>query len=247
MSPIPFRLKPFGQQAVLLEWPSEVREDILQDILGFADYLKGNGFDQADWEFLPIYHSLTLYSRKAPVAFASLKDMLERAYSDYPGPGTPVQQHWELPVCYDQEFGPDLESTATQLGMDVPGLIAAHTAQPYRVFGIGFLPGFLYLGGVPEALQLPRKAAPRLQVPKGTVGLAAKQTGIYPQQSPGGWNLIGNCPIPMFDARNQPPCFVSLGDTIRFRSVSRAEYDLHKIEAEVGIYDFKKKYGNATG
>jgi KipI family sensor histidine kinase inhibitor len=149
-------------------------------------------------------------------------------------------------VCYDLEFGPDLESSAAYLGIDPSELIRRHTAQAYPVYGIGFLPGFLYLGGIPESIKLPRKKHPRSKVIKGSVGLANQQTGIYPQDSPGGWNILGNCPIPLFDPLRNPPCFIELGDTIRFRSISRAEYDLHQIESEVGIYDIRKKYSNAT-
>ncbi|MDG1572833.1 5-oxoprolinase subunit PxpB [Robiginitalea sp. M366] len=245
MKPVPFHLKPFGNRAVLLEWPAEVREEILFDLLGFADFLKFGDFPESEWEFIPIYHSLTLIRKAGDLHYAETHKALEAAYTRYPGPTDTVGQHWELPVHYDPEFGPDLETAAQAAGMDVDGLIRAHTAQAYRVYGIGFLPGFLYLGGVPELLQIPRKATPRLRVPKGSVGLAAQQTGIYPQESPGGWNLIGNCPIPLFNPGQSPPCFISLGDTVGFRSVSRSEFDLHRIEGEVGVYDFKKKYGNA--
>lgn len=247
MNEISFRIKPFGTRAVLLEWPAEVHTDILEDIVGFVEFLQAGPMPVSQWEFVPVYHSLTLISKSADLDYPSLKEQLEQAYSEYPGPVAREQHHWELPVCYDAAFGPDLETAAAALGMSPEALIEAHTAQPYPVYGIGFLPGFLYLGGIPEAIQVPRREAPRPKVPKGAVGLASRQTGIYPQESPGGWNLIGNCPIPLFDPKREPPCFVSLGDTVRFRSVSRAEYDLHKIEGEVGVYDFKRKYGNAKG
>ena len=124
--------------------------------------------------------------------------------------------------------------------MSITQVVETHTDQTYTVYGIGFLPGFMYLGGLPESLEVPRKETPRLRVEQGSVGLAGKQTGIYPQESPGGWNVIGNCPIPIFNVDQPEPCFVDVGDRIQFYSITRAEYDLHRIEAEVGIYNIEK-------
>lgn len=247
MSPPPFRIKPYGPKAVLLEWPARVEMEILFDILGFASYLKKGRLEEPRWEYVPIYHSLTLICRDEPVNLESLASELRSWYESYPGPDIIQTRYWELPVCYDPEFGLDLEEAAQILKISPETLIRKHCDTTYRVFGIGFLPGFLYLGGVPDELRLPRKAAPRPRVPKGSVGLADRQTGIYPQTSPGGWNILGKCPIPVFDPLREPPSFIALGDSIRFRAVSRAEFDLHRIEAEVGVYDYSKKYGNAAG
>ncbi len=147
---------------------------------------------------------------------------------------------WQLPICYDLDFGIDLKDVSEHLGKSVAEVIALHTSHTFTVFGIGFLPGFMYLGGLPEVLEVPRRPDPRLKVAKGSVGLAGKQTGIYPQESPGGWNIIGNCSVPLFDANSDDPCFVSVGDKIRFYAISKAEHKLHKIEGEVGIYQFEK-------
>ncbi len=131
--------------------------------------------------------------------------------------------------------------------MGTEEVIRLHTGHTYVVYGIGFLPGFMYLGGLPETLEVPRKSAPRLEVRKGSVGLAGKQTGIYPQQSPGGWNIIGNCPIPLFNVEKEQPCFVNVGDRIQFYAINKGEYDLHQLQAEVGIYNVEKKRWHAKG
>lgn len=217
------------------------------DILGFAAYLKKGFLEEPGWEYVPIYNSLTLISRNEPIGLESLARSLRTWYNTYPGPESIQPREWELPVCYDAEFGLDLQETAQTLNISPEALIRKHCEVTYRVYGIGFLPGFLYLGGVPDELRIPRKAAPRARVPEGSVGLADRQTGIYPQDSPGGWNILGKCPIPLFDPHRDPPSFIALGDGIRFRAVSRAEFDLHRIEAEVGVYDYTKKYGNAAG
>ena len=141
-----------------------------------------------------------------------------------------------MPVCYDTDFGIDIEEVAINLKTSVSEVIKRHTSNEYTVYGIGFLPGFMYLGGLPENMESKRRAIPRLKVRKGAVGLAGKQTGIYPQESPGGWNIIGNCPIPIFNIKSEEPCFVQVGDKIKFTPISRAAYELHKIESEIGIY-----------
>jgi len=147
---------------------------------------------------------------------------------------------WKLPVCYDSEFGPDLKETAEKLFVSESELIKLHTSHTYTVYGIGFLPGFMYLGGLPKNLETKRRATPRLHVDKGSVGLAGRQTGIYPQNSPGGWNIIGRCPVPMFNLNVKDPCFVNVGDAIQFVPIDKATFDLKIIEAEVGIYQPEK-------
>ncbi|WP_350285668.1 5-oxoprolinase subunit PxpB [uncultured Croceitalea sp.] len=237
MKRFPINIKPFGEQAILIEWPNIVSEAVLSDILSFKNQLKehlSQGF-----ELIPAYNSLTLISNRQ-VDFEVLHGQLKSWYEISDGIQPAENFLWKLPVCYDLEFGIDLEEVSSQLQMTVAELIEQHTAHEYTVFGIGFLPGFMYLGGLPDTLETRRKAEPRLHVDKGSVGLAGKQTGIYPQDSPGGWNIIGNCPIPIFNVEAKTPCFVSVGDKIRFQAISKAKYDLHKIEGEVGIYQPEK-------
>lgn len=230
----------FGPHAILIEWPEKVDEFILDDILQFLTFLKNGVLAGSEWELVPAYNSLTLIQRNSAIDFALTSKKLFEWY-EIKG-NTLLRQKflWRLPVCYEEEFGIDLQYVSEQLGQSVDELVALHTQSIYTVYGIGFLPGFMYLGGLPAALEVPRRAVPRLKVKKGAVGLAGKQTGIYPQESPGGWNIIGNCSVPIFDVRTDPPCFVSVGDKVQFYEISRAEYDLHKIESEVGIYKLEK-------
>ena len=233
-------IRQFGAHAILLKWPNRVEEAILGDILGFSHYLKENHLDSTKWELIPIYNSLTLIGKDAILDFDGIKQQLLKWYSDK-GESRIVDRYlWRLPVCYDKEFGIDLDEVSRQLEMDVQDIITMHSNAVYTVYGIGFLPGFMYLGGVPEALEVPRKSAPRAKVPKGSVGLAGKQTGVYPQDSPGGWNIIGRCSVPMFDIKKEDPCFVKVGDKIQFYPISMGEYQLHIIESEVGIYKIEK-------
>lgn len=239
MSKYPISIKPYGDSAVLIEWPAKVDESILYDILVFRDLLNKEFTDASQWEWVPAYNSLTLISNKKIENPAKLIEQLKNYYAGSVGEIVLNRQLWKLPVCYDEEFGLDLEEISGVLGRSVSDIIELHTSHVYTVYGIGFLPGFMYLGGLPEALELPRRESPRMHVPSGSVGLAGKQTGIYPQDSPGGWNIIGNCPIPIFNVEKEEPCFVNIGDHIQFYQVNRASFDLHRIEAEVGIYNIE--------
>lgn len=238
-------IKPFGVHSVLIEWPNEVSEHILETIIGFQTYIRLNMLTEKDWEMVPSYNSLLLVNRKMTIDFEKISKDINVGYSKLKESEKPERYLWRLPVSYDLEFGLDLEEVAKKLNKSIPEIIAMHTGTTYTVYSIGFLPGFMYLGGVLKELEVPRKATPRAKVVKGAVGIAGKQAGIYPQESPGGWNIIGNCSVPIFDATKENPCFVNVGDKIEFYEISRAEHDLHKIEAEVGIYKPEKIKLNA--
>lgn len=129
-----------------------------------------------------------------------------------------------LPVYYAAESGADLEVMAATAALSTDALIEMHCAQEYRVYAIGFAPGFAYMGQVDKRIAAPRLATPRASVPKGSVAIADRQTAVYPASSPGGWNLIGRCPVPMFNALSKPHMPVVVGDRVRFEPVSRERY-----------------------
>jgi KipI family sensor histidine kinase inhibitor len=140
---------------------------------------------------------------------------------------TPASQHTvsgsliTLPVYYSNESGPDLQTVADSAGLSVEEVIAIHQQAEYRVYAIGFAPGFAYLGEVDKRIATPRLATPRKQVPRGAVAIADRQTAVYPAQSPGGWNLIGLCPQRMFDPTSTPTMPVKVGDRVRFEAIDR--------------------------
>jgi inhibitor of KinA len=130
----------------------------------------------------------------------------------------------EITVCYGGEFGPDLEEVARLQGMTVEEVIALHTSDSYVVFFLGFMPGFAYMGDLPEALATPRLATPRKVVPAGSVGIAGRQTGIYPFATPGGWRLLGQTPLKMFQKDRAGMCLLALGDRVKFVPISREHF-----------------------
>jgi KipI family sensor histidine kinase inhibitor len=130
----------------------------------------------------------------------------------------------ELPVYYSVESGPDLQQLADNAGLSIDQVIALHQQTEYRVYAIGFAPGFAYLGEVDPKIAAPRLATPRQKVPQGAVAIADRQTAVYPAPSPGGWNLIGLCPTPMFNPNKVPTMPVKVGDTVRFSAIDRDQF-----------------------
>jgi len=131
----------------------------------------------------------------------------------------------EIPVCYDSEFGLDLDEVAQRAGLGRDEVIDLHSGAEYCVHCVGFIGGFPFLGGLPGKIATPRRESPRKEIPAGSVGIGGKQTGIYPIKSPGGWNIIGRTPLRLFDPQRNPPGLMRAGDRVRFRRVSREEFD----------------------
>ena len=130
----------------------------------------------------------------------------------------------EIPVCYGGEFGPDLSVVAESNGLTEEEVIHIHSNGTYIVYMIGFAPGFPYIGGMPSEIATPRKSSPRLKIPSRSVGIAGSQTGIYPIETPGGWQLIGSTPLKLFSIHHNPPTLLQAGDHVRFKPISYEEY-----------------------
>ncbi|HYR22847.1 MAG TPA: 5-oxoprolinase subunit PxpB [Chthoniobacterales bacterium] len=137
------------------------------------------------------------------------------------GEKTPI----EIPVCYESEFAFDLEDLARRAGLDLEEVVDLHCGAEYRVHCVGFTAGFPFLGGMPRKLATPRRDVPRKAIPAGSVAIGGAQTGIYPVKSPGGWNVIGRTPLRLFDPQKDPPALLRAGDRVRFRSITREEFE----------------------
>jgi len=131
----------------------------------------------------------------------------------------------EIPVCYDAEFALDINDVAHRANISPSEVIRLHSAAEYRVACIGFVPGFPFLTGLSKKLATPRRDVPRKEIPPGSVGIGGAQTGIYPLRSPGGWNLIGRTPLRLFDPKKSPPTLLRAGDRVRFRVITREEFE----------------------
>ena len=232
------KYKPFGNQAILIEWPSEINDSILKNIINFELKIKADKINLIE-DIIIGYNSLTIKYSVAFESFQNKKEQLENSYYNSKTILKAKALTWHIPVCYHESFGLDLQSLSEEKNSTINNVIKLHIKATYKVYFIGFLPGFLYLGGLDAKLHINRKKSPRLNVTKGSVGIGGSQTGIYPSDSAGGWNIIGKTPISFFDVSQANPCFAKAGDTIKFVSISKPEF--LKMEAKIaqGLYTLK--------
>ena len=209
-----WRWLPFGAAALLLEaTPATPLANRL--VVALADQLTVTPPDGVSGA-VPAISSLLVTFDPLQTTLAHLRPLLERLLADLePASELPVRVV-TIPVCYGGTSGPDLESAAQLLGLSPHGLVALHSGQIYRVMMLGFAPGFPYIGPLPAALRLPRRSTPRSSVAAGSVAIAAGLTGIYPARLPGGWHLIGQTNLSMFDPMADPPALLAAGDGVRF-------------------------------
>ncbi len=233
--------KQYSEKAILIEWPSEINQNILGDLLLYKIQIEDN-FVKDIVEVVSGYNSLLICYDGSIDNFYSEVDTLKSLYSS----GVKMQEikrkRWEIPVCYSSVLATDLNAFSTHKSLTVDQVIKLHTAPEYTIYCIGFLPGFLYLGGLDEKLFLPRKKTPSLKVKKGSVAIGGNQTGIYPTDSPGGWYVIGQCPLDFFDVHIQPPCVFEPGDLVSFVSIDVDEYNDIRSEISKGRYMLKSTF-----
>lgn len=215
--------KPFGSNAILVEWEEKICPDILEDIIGFKLKIETNK-EFPIQDIINCYNSLTIVYSYNHVNFSMAVAQLKAIYSEVKSGINLKPKLWHIPVCYDEDFGYDLRDFSNQKGLSINEIVNLHTQPIYKVYFIGFLPGFLYLGGLDKSLKISRKANPRLKVPKGSVAIGGNQTGIYPNDSAGGWNIIGRTPILFFDISKKDPCFAKSGDKIQFVSITKQDF-----------------------
>lgn len=237
--------KPFGESAILIEWPAEISEGIIQDIVAFDKKLAKQ---QEIVDTIIAYNSLTVKYRrlnnysdhyKYRDAFEKTVAKLKELYAIESEKSRQQQKSWQVPVCYDLEFGKDLKEIAAAKQLSIEEVIRLHSEPSYLIYFLGFQPGFLYLGGLNEQIHMPRRANPRLRVAKGSVGIGGEQTGVYPQDSAGGWNLIGRSPIDFFNVEKSQPCFAKAGDRIQFVPVDIDTFYEIQDSVHSGTYKIK--------
>ncbi|UCE94752.1 MAG: 5-oxoprolinase subunit PxpB [Flavobacteriaceae bacterium] len=229
------KYKPLGSIAVLVEWPKLIDHDILKNITIFRHKIQ---VDMGEYvlETVPAYNSLTVFFDTSKIKYSSVVTDLKEIYESKDQKLITANKIWKIPVCYDEKFGLDLNSISKEKKLKKEKIIALHSEALYDVYFIGFLPGFLYLGGLPSPLGVPRKKRPRLKISEGDVAIAGFQAGIYPRSSPGGWNIIGNSPIRFFDPDKFPPCFAIAGDKVKFVPVDSKKHAEIKKEVDSGTY-----------
>lgn len=233
-----FQLYPLGDRAITVQFGDQIDEDTHAKVRAFSTCLERNPF-AGFVEQVPAFTTVTVYYDPWVLSEKGLHNPYTRVTEELKRilkltrekDKTAKPRLVEIPVCYNGAFGPDLEYVARHTKLTPQEVIASHTRGKYLVYMIGFAPGFPYLGGMPKKLATPRKQNPRPHIPAGTVGIAGGQTGVYPIETPGGWQLIGRTPLRLFDPERNPPSLLHAGDVVRFVSISEKEYWQRKEQA----------------
>jgi inhibitor of KinA len=232
-------MSPLGDCAVLVKLGDRVDVETHAKVTVFSDYLADRPFEGLI-EYIPAFTSVTVVYDPTQIFFKEKRktvpeqnlypfEVVESLLKGILEQLTAVVKHSprlvEIPVCYGDEFGEDLEYVAEINGLSTDEVIQTHASGQYLVYMLGFAPGFPYLGGMDKRIAAPRRQTPRLSIPSGTVGIAGEQTGVYPISTPGGWQLIGRTPLSLFLPGEHPPTLLEAGNLIRFYPISRKEYD----------------------
>ncbi|WP_090641113.1 5-oxoprolinase subunit PxpB [Paenibacillus sp. UNC496MF] len=238
------KLFPLGDSAVAVQFGETIDLETHERVRQLADYLERHPFEGMV-EYVPAFLSVTVYYE--PFALLAARGGFDDSGADADPYGLAARllagilaklggaekrpaRIVDIPVCYGGDLGPDLAEVAAQHGLTEQDVIDIHASADYLVYMLGFAPGFAYLGGLPARIATPRRTTPRLSIPAGTVGIAGDQTGVYPIVTPGGWQLIGKTPLPLFLPEAMPPTLLKAGDLVRFRPISRAEFDRLEVE-----------------
>ncbi|WP_404460032.1 5-oxoprolinase subunit PxpB [Sutcliffiella horikoshii] len=230
---------PLGDTGLQVLFGSDISEETNQQIRLFADYLRKQNMEGIV-EWVPAYTTLTIFYQPDKIVYKDLCKKLEDIQETLHKADSPSQSTvYEIPVLYGGEVGPDLSEVASYNELSEDEVISIHSAQPYLIYMMGFVPGFPYLGGMAKEIATPRRENPRAKIEAGSVGIAGEQTGVYPLETPGGWQIIGRTPVKLYDPEREEPILLSAGAYIRFVPVGQKEYE--EIEEAVARGEYKVK------
>lgn len=232
MTQLPYSILPVGDSALVIDFGNVIEEHVNRKVSAIAHAFKEAAIEGIK-DVVPAYSSVTVHYDITKVvkpgsirsAFETLKDKAEKLLLKHTEHSTQQIRKLKIPVCYTSKYGWDLDDIALHAKITIEEVVKLHTSRTYRVYMVGFLPGFAYMAEVDERIALPRKSEPRQQIPEGCVGIAGKQTGIYPLTSPGGWQIIGRTPVKLFDKNKADPVLFAAGDEVEFFSITEDEFD----------------------
>lgn len=225
----PYSIFPLGDAALTIDFGNVIDESVNKKVVSLFEVAK-KAPHPAIIDVVPAFSSLTvLYDVAAlhtedVLAFEAMVAILENIFSSQQSEDGRPAHHFEIPVCYSERFGWDLPQLSREKNISVEDIIETHTSKSYRVYMLGFLPGFAYMGQLDGRIAMARKNVPRAKVFAGAVGIADRQTGIYPVTSPGGWQIIGRTPVSIFDAHAAQPVLFHPGDQVKFFSITEDEF-----------------------
>lgn len=212
-----------GDSSLLVEFGNEINPEINARIASFVQLIREQQIEGIV-DMIPTYCSLLINYDPRIVLYKEIKNRIQDLLKIEVSGTARHKKVFEIPVCYGGEYGPDLNLIAEHAGLTSEEVIQIHSSQDYLIYMLGFLPGFTYLGGLDERIHTPRLPNPRIRIEAGSVGIGGSQTGIYPLDSPGGWNLMGKTPVKTYDPEREMPILVEAGDYIRFVPIDEDEY-----------------------
>ena len=224
-----------GDSAIVMEFGDTIEKEINARIAAVVENLKNKKIDGI-LDILPTYRSILINYDPVKISYGEMMDILKGLSKTDSNKQSDEVRLIEIPTLYGGEYGPDIDFVAENAKMSKEEVIKIHSGTDYLVYMMGFIPGFTYLGGLDERIATPRLKSPRLKIDPGSVGIAGSQTGMYPLESPGGWQLIGRTPLKLFDDTKEPPVFIQAGDYIRYVPIDQKEYDRIKNEVENDTY-----------
>jgi inhibitor of KinA len=219
-----YRIVPAGESALIVEFEERIDPTVNATAIACADAIQAASLAGVR-DVVPTYRSVAIYFDPLRTDTDALLERITHE-AEIAGPGAlTAREPLRIPVCYGGDLGPDLPQVAAFAKMAPDDVVRLHGGATYRVFMLGFVPGFAYLGIVDERIAMARRSTPRVRVPAGSVGIAGIQTGIYPSETPGGWQLIGRTPVRPFDPSRGDPFLMKAGDSVQFYPIDRAEFD----------------------
>jgi KipI family sensor histidine kinase inhibitor len=229
------RFLSLGDTALVVEFGDRVERVLSDRVLTLSTLVLEAKFPGVV-ETVPTFRSLTVHYDPLVTASASLIDSIGKLLHATSGVAGQMKL-WRVPACYAPAHAPDLAEVAERTGLAVDEVVRLHSSAAYHIYMMGFVPGFPYMGDLPQPLVLPRRTDPRTRVPAGSIAIATTLTAIYPLESPGGWHLIGSTPVRLFDATLPRPALFSPGDAVKFEPVTADEFDSIKAAVQAGTYE----------
>lgn len=232
------KMIPVGEQAAAVCFEEKVDQQVNRQVHQLGQWLLSQKI-KGLIEVVPAYRVLTVHYDPLFLSYNDLFTLVQKGIKELKPSDTLPKKVVEIPVCYDIEFGLDLEDLSHHTGLSIEEMIRRHTSRTYYIYMMGFLPGFPYLGGLDESLAMPRLDNPRIKIPAGSFGIADTQTGLYPIDSPGGWRIIGRTPLRVFDPKSISPIPYQAGEFIRFFSISKSEFKEIQKQVQEGTYSMQ--------
>lgn len=244
-SPPEIRLLACGDTALAVEFGDAIDGRVSALVLALAERLAAAAIPGIG-ELVPTFRSLTVYYDPTVLAQAELKHGLHPLLGGLEA-AKGAGRLWRVPACYDASLAPDMAEVAHRTGLTSDEVAERHSAATYHVYMVGFLPGYPYMGDLPQELALPRRENPRTKVPPGSIAIATSLTAVYTLESPGGWHLIGRTPVPLWDLRRDPPAVLAAGDKVQFEPIALEAYEALAERAAAGTFRLQPQEQPASG